>query len=405
VPDASVPETWPVSYEEMLPFYERAEKLFRVRGTADPLAPASANLLEPPAPSDKELAVFDALKHAGLNPYRIHSASERVAGCSGCPAMLCPRACRNDAARICLYPALEHHGARIIPNCRAIRFEENNRVVERVICEWNGRRVTLRGRVFILAANAFLTPVLLQRSANERFPDGLANSSGLVGRNLMLHAANRLLMKVKRAHTRDFNMNHGLSLNDFYIHNGTKLGNIHAHPIATRDAIVRFLLQKNIVGMKHLPGPLLYMLASMVSVVYRSWVVFAAIVEDLPYPGNRVSAKAGSEEDIVYTYRYPDELRHRAQISGDCFKNAVDASFEVRPLQPTGELNLSHVCGTCRFGDDPRKSVLDRDNRAHDLDNLYILDASFFPSSGGINPSLTIVANSLRASDKIAQRL
>jgi len=79
--------------------------------------------------------------------------------------------------------------------------------------------------------------------------------------------------------------------------------------------------------------------------------------------------------------------------------------FDVRPLQPAGALNGSHVCGTCRFGDDPQTSVLDSDNRAHDLDNLYVLDASFFPSSGGINPSLTIVANSLRATDKIAQRL
>jgi choline dehydrogenase-like flavoprotein len=89
----------------------------------------------------------------------------------------------------------------------------------------------------------------------------------------------------------------------------------------------------------------------------------------------------------------------------DGFKSAVAPLFDVRPLQPTGALNGGHVCGTCRFGDDPQTSVLDRDNRAHDLDNLYVLDASFFPSSGGINPSLTIAANSLRATDKIAQRL
>jgi choline dehydrogenase-like flavoprotein len=137
----------------------------------------------------------------------------------------------------------------------------------------------------------------------------------------------------------------------------------------------------------------------------RPWTVFAAVVEDLPYPGNSVSAKAGSEEDIVYTYRYPAELRQRADLLRDRFKSAVEPFFDVRSLRPTGALNGSHVCGTCRFGDDRRTSVLDRDNRAHDLDNLYVLDASFFPSSGGINPSLTIVANSLRATDKIAQRL
>jgi choline dehydrogenase-like flavoprotein len=410
MPEASLPEEWPVSYEEMVPFYEQAESLYRVRGTQDPLLTSQqSSLLEPPAASDRELAVFEALKGVGLNPYRLHCALERVPGCIGCPGMLCPRACRNDAARICLYPALERHGAKILPNCRAIRLEETGRVVERVICEWSGRRIALRARVFILAANAFLTPALLQRSANERFPDGLANSSGLVGRNLMLHASNHLFARLKRpAPALGFNINHGLSLNDFYVHDGTKLGNIHAHPLATRDELMRFLVQyyvPSVTWPAYLPGALLRMITSMGTFLCRSWTVFAAIVEDLPYQGNYVAAKAGSEQDIIYTYRYPDELRRRTRMMCDRFKSAADPFFDVHPLQPTGALNGSHVCGTCRFGDDPRTNVLDRDNRAHDLDNLYVLDASYFPSSGGINPSLTIVANSLRATDKIAQRL
>jgi choline dehydrogenase-like flavoprotein len=329
--------------------------------------------------------------------------------------MLCPRACRNDAARICLYPALERYGAKILPNCRAIRLEENARVVERVICEWNRRQIALRARVFILAANAFLTPALLQRSANQRFPNGLANSSGLVGRNLMLHATDHLFVRLK--HTGPawgFNINHGMSLNDFYVDGGTKLGNIHAHPRATRDEVIRFLVQYYLQSggggsgsrkwAAYLPGSLLPMITSAGTFLSRSWTAFAAIIEDLPYPGNYVAAKAGSEEDIVYTYRYPNELARRARLLADRFKKSVEPFFDVFTLQ-TGTLNRTHVCGTCRFGDDPQTSILDRDNRAHDLDNLYVLDASFFPSSGGINPSLTIVANSLRATDKIGQRL
>jgi choline dehydrogenase-like flavoprotein len=405
MPDASLPEAWPITYQEMVPFYERAENLYRVRGTQDPLASTVGSLLEPLPASDRELAVFDALKGVGLSPYRIHSALERVPGCLGCPGMLCPRACRNDAARICLYPAVDRYGAKILPNCRAIRFEERGRVVERVICEWNRRRIALRARIFILAANAFLTPALLQRSANEHFPNGLANSSGLVGHNLMLHAFALLFTGLKRtSRGLGFEMNHGLSLNDFYVYNGTKLGNIHAHPNVTHDQLMSFLVEYY-RGFKNLPGPLLSVITSMGTFLRRSWTVFAAIVEDLPYPGNYVAAKAGSEEDIVYTYRYPDELRRRAQMMCDRFKSTVAPLLDVRPLQPAGALNGSHVCGTCRFGDDPRTNVLDRDNRAHDLDNLYVLDASFFPSSGGINPSLTIVANSLRATDKIARRL
>jgi choline dehydrogenase-like flavoprotein len=411
--DASLPEAWPVGYDEMAPYYAQAETLFRVRGTQDPLAQTRSELLEPLQASERELAVCAALQSAGLNPYRIHSALEHVPGCAGCPGMICPRACRNDAARICLYPALERHGAKILPNCRAIRVEEKNRTVERVICESNGRRVALRARAFVLAANAFLTPALLQRSASDRFPDGLANSSGLVGRNLMLHASNHLFARLKRAGPAlGFDMGHGLSLNDFYVDGGTKLGNIHAHPRATRDELMKFLvvyyLQSGGSGSRrwaaYLPGSLLRIMTSAATSLIRSWTVFAANVEDLPYPGNYVTAKAGSEEDIVYTYRYPDELRHRARLLLDRFRGAVEPYFDVRPLQ-SGALNGSHVCGTCRFGNDPRTSVLDRDNRAHDLENLYILDASFFPSSGGMNPSLTIVANSLRATDKIALRL
>jgi choline dehydrogenase-like flavoprotein len=416
IPDASLPDAWPISYEEMVPFYERAESLYRVHGTQDPLASRPSSLLEPPPASDKEFAVVAGLEGTGLNPYRMHSAVERAPGCIGCPGMLCPRACRNDAGRMCLYPALEQYGAKILPECRAVRLSARGRAVERVICDWKGRRIALRARTFILAANAFLTPALLQRSANEDFPDGLANSSGLVGHNLMLHVHNHLFTRLKRPPpSLGHYMNHGLSLNDFYMYNGTKLGSIHALGVARRDELTRFIMQYYLMpgvsgsgGRRwaaYLPGRILSMVASIGTFFYRPWTVFAAIVEDLPYQGNYVAAKADSEEDIVYTYRYPEELRRRAQMMCDAFKSILSPAFDVWHLKPVGVLNGSHVCGTCRFGDDPRSSVLDRDNRAHDLDNLYVLDASFFPSSGGMNPSLTIVANSLRASDKIAQRL
>ena len=405
MPDAFLPEAWPVSYEEMVPFYERAESLYRVRGTQDPLASTASKLMAPPPASDRELAVFGALKDVGLSPYRIHSALEHVPGCAGCPAMLCPNACRNDAARICLYPALDRYNARILPNCRAIRFEEAGRVVVRVTCETPQGRIALRAQVFILAANALLTPALLQRSASERFPNGLANSSGLVGRNLMLHVSDVLLARLKRrSRVCDLNLNHGVSINDFYVHDGTKLGNVHAHPTLNCNDVTAFLrLHRR--PFNRLPAPLLSAVTSAGLFIYRAWMAFATIVEDLPYPGNYVTAKSGSDSEIEYTYCYPDELGSRARTLREAFKGALGRSFDVRLLQPSGMLNWGHVCGTCRFGDDPRTSVLDRDNRAHDLDNLYVLDASFFPSSGGINPSLTIVANSLRATEKIAQRM
>jgi choline dehydrogenase-like flavoprotein len=197
-------------------------------------------------------------------------------------------------------------------------------------------------------------------------------------------------------------MNYGLSLNDFYVFNGAKLGNFHAHPLVMRSQITALLAQS--VVLKHLPGRVLSQIAAA-KFLGRSWTAFSAILEDLPYPENRVMPKAGSDEDIVYAYRYPSELRRRAQMMIEGFDHAAATAFDVRWLEPLRDINGSHACGTCRFGDNPLTSVLDRDNRAHDLDNLYVLDGSFFPSSGGINPSLTIVANSLRATDKIARRI
>jgi choline dehydrogenase-like flavoprotein len=404
--DASLPEAWPIAYEELEPFYEEAERLFRVRGTQDPLAPSCSPLLEPPPPTPKELALSTALTESGLHPYRIHYAQDRKPGCTGCPGMLCPRECRNDAGRICLRPALDEHGARLLSGCRVVRLEEEGRSVRRAICDWNGRQIEIRGKVFVLAANAFLTPALLERSASDRFPEGLANSSGLVGRNLMLHVSDMLLLRLRRAsYSLDAGMNHGLSLNDFYLQKDVKLGNIHAHPVeVARETIVAFL-RLHMKWLNRVPGVGLSMIAAIGSYLHRSSTVFSTVLEDLPYARNRVRAVPGPGDRVQFEYSYPDELRRRSVLLFDAFTRAVGGHFDVRMLKPVGALNYGHVCGTCRFGDDPATSVLDRDNRAHDLDNLYVLDASFFPSSGGINPSLTIVANSLRVSRKVAQRL
>ncbi len=404
--DASLPEAWPVSYEELEPFYQQAERLYRVRGTQDPLTPSGGQLLDPPPPSTKELAISGALTRAGLHPYRIHYAQDRQPECTGCAAMLCPRECRNDAGKICLRPALEEHGARILAECYVVRLEEEARVVRRAICDWNGRRIVVRGRIFVLAANGFFTPALLERSANERFSEGLANSSGWVGRNLMLHVSDFLLLRLRRAsYALGAGMNHGISLNDFYLRAGTKLGNIHVHPLpVTREAIIAFL-RLHMKWLNRIPAPGLSAIASIGAYLHRSSTVFATVLEDLPYLANRVRAEAGSDNRVRLEYSYPDELRTRSTMLFEAFKSVVSEYFEVHPLRPVGMLNYAHVCGTCRFGDDPATSVLDRDNRAHDLDNLYVVDGSFFPSSGGINPSLTIAANSLRVSEKIAKRL
>jgi choline dehydrogenase-like flavoprotein len=379
---ATVPETWPITYETLRPFYEEAERLFRVRGTHDPLSKTRACLLDPPRPSDKETGLVDAMAGAGLHPYRMHRACEHLPECTGCWTMLCPRECRNDPRRICLRPAIEQHGARLVPDCRVVRLDEDQRVVTRARCEWNGRDITVRGRVFVLAANGFFTPALLQRSANERFPDGLANSSGLMGRNLMLHVSDLFALRFKtHPPGADEHITHGISLNDFCAEPGMKMGSVHAHAFASR-----------LVG-------------SYGTHNHRTSTAFCSIVEDFPYAEHRVLARTGTADGVTYEYRCPDELRQRSTALFKKLKAAVASRLDVQLLQPLGQLNGKHVCGTCRFGDNPATSVLDPWNRAHDLDNLYIVDGSFLPSSGSTSPSLTIAANSLRVSEAIDRRL
>jgi choline dehydrogenase-like flavoprotein len=384
VPQSStLPEAWPIQYEDLEPYYREAETLFRIRGTKDPLTSTRGALLEPIPPSATEAIIHDTLIQAGLHPYRLHYAREYVPGCDGCPIKPCPHNCRNDAGRICALPALEHYGAQILPECLVVQLETHGRSVRQAICVRKGRRLAIRGRIFVLALNALFTPALLLRSANDSFPDGLGNRSGMVGRNLMVHVSDLLAVQFNALRgPLNGHLHHGLSLNDFYVRDGFKLGNIHAHAMDFTQ------LTSGLPSLDDSTGT----------------VLFSTIVEDFPYLENRVTPKRGSEEEVCWEYTYPDELRFRSQMLVNAFADALKPMCNVSVREPSGILNASHACGTCRFGDDPSISVLDRDNRIHDLDNTYVLDASFFPSSGGINPSLTIVANSLRVTSLIAQR-
>jgi choline dehydrogenase-like flavoprotein len=243
--------------------------------------------------------------------------------------------------------------------------------------------VEIRARVFVLALNALLTPSLLLRSADAFFPDGLGNSSGMIGRNLMVHASDMISLHLNAVQGQiNGLMSHGLSLNDFYVRNGVKLGNIHAHAASFRNLEGEAAAEDEPSGV----------------------VRFSTIVEDFPYLDNMAIPKAGSEYEVCWRYRYPEELRARSAMLVTAFAEAIQSACEVSVRKPSGLLNSAHTCGTCRFGDDPRHSVLDRDNRIHDLENAYVVDASFFPSSGGIHPTLTIVANAIRASNLIAMR-
>jgi choline dehydrogenase-like flavoprotein len=403
---STLPDTWPISYEELLPWYIEAEKLYRVHGSHDPLRPAEPNGHLLPAgnltPANEEMFAF--LESRKLHPYLLHVGCEAIQGCPNCQAVLCPRECKNEAGRICIRPAVEHYGAALLTECMTVAVEATRTEAKSVICRWKNRWINVKGKFIVLSAGALATPSILLNSTSAEWPDGVANSSSQVGRNYMRHMVDLYMVAPKRKGVIEGQIKE-IAFNDFYCHNGRKYGTVQSFgELPPVDRV----LHRPTYGWRHKAmragGPLF----ARVWDRFRSRrLVFAAIMEDLPYGENRVLPPVAGENEFRIRLEYTMQRNEAARIAE--FRRLVADSF--RPYRVTilkgAAYNraVAHSCGTCRFGDDARTSVLDRDNRAHDLSNLYISDASFFPSSGGINPALTIAANALRVASHLHNRL
>ncbi len=407
--DTTLPDTWPIAYDELVPFYRQAEALFRVTGTPDPLnLDPESRLLDPPPLSARDQDLYDSFRELGLHPYRAHAGLGFLPGCDGCPGAMCPRSCKSDAGRICLMPALEKHGARILTDCEVLGFEADASNVRAARCKWQGRELRIAAKLFVVAAGALATPVLLLNSASPAWPNGLANRSGYVGRNLMFHASDFIAVRPRRRSS-GVGPRKALSLNDFYLHKDAKLGTFQSMGISVDPGYVLYYLrsvfQKAPKWQRALIGPFLRVIARLAALYFAGAAIFASIVEDLPYWENRVIPDPRAKNGLRFEYRYPDELRERTRLSRRALSDSLKRRHRTMVLSGENNLNFGHTCGTCRFGNDPATSALNRDNRAHDVANLYVVDASFFPSSGGINPSLTIAANALRAAEAMHRQL
>lgn len=411
VKDANLPERWPISYDDLVPFYRQAEALYRVRGTQDPLNPdPKATLREPPPLSPRDQVFYESFRAFGLHPYRSHVGFDYRLGCTEC-LDLCLRGCKSDAASVCLMPALMSHGAQLLPECEVLELVADRSRIKAVRARWRDEEITLSAKVIVLAAGAWITPILLLNSRSPDWPDGLANRSRQVARNLMLHTSDFIAID-----TREWLSPQGpsrtLALNDFYVDEDGKLGALQSLglPGAINPELIltylRFVEEKEPRWWRKLVRPILPLVARIAPRVLKRASMFATIVEDLPYSDNRVIPDPTSRNGMRFEYRYARELwqrnrRFRRRI-------ATTLSPRHRVTVVTGgrnNINYGHVCGTCRFGDDGSTSVLDWSNRAHDLDNLYVVDASFLPSSGGTNPSLTVAANALRVGRILDERL
>jgi choline dehydrogenase-like flavoprotein len=287
-------------------------------------------------------------------------------------------------------------------------LDADESTVKTVRCRLGDKRIAVRGRVVLLAAGAFASPVLLLKSRSRHWPDGLANRSGQVGRNLMVHAHVLVAISTKKGLSRAGPLK-SISLNDFYVDQGIKLGTLQSLGVTVFPGTIAYYLLTRIgnvpEALRKLMSPCVRLLAHVLAVPFRNAAIFAGIIEDLPYERNRVLLAPDEESGFRFEYHYPVELGERCRLFAKRLRAALRPHRRMLVLSGRNNLDYGHVCGTVRFGNDPASSVLNRDNRAHDVTNLYVVDASFLPSSGGTNLSLTIAANALRVGELVDARL
>ncbi|HEX8029939.1 MAG TPA: GMC family oxidoreductase [Vicinamibacterales bacterium] len=401
---------WPIGYDELEPYYGEAEHLYQVHGErgVDPTEPrASVPYRFPKVSHEPRIQqLHDDLAAAGLQPFHVPlgvmlneanpqgSACIRCNTCDGFPCLL---HAKSDAQVICVDPALRHENVALLTGCRVTRLETtaSGKEVSGVVFERDGRVERVSADIVVVSAGAIGSAALLLRSANRAHPNGLANQSDQVGRNYMGHINSVLLAISATPNPTVFQKT--LAINDFYFGDRDfpfPMG--HISFVGKFDAVTLSAGAPPFV-----PGMALDAIA-------RHSLDFWLTSEDLPAADNRVMLDRDGNIVLSYT---PNNLEGHAQLIAR-LKRVLE-SLGTRHVVPRNLFvgdriplaGVAHQNGTVRFGDDPRTSVLNRDCRAHDVDNLYVVDGSFFPSSGAVNPALTIMANALRVGDHLRARL
>lgn len=407
VPGAT-PNAWPIAYDDLAPYYAKAEHLFRVRGGVDPLrqprtGASTAQYLDPPALSEANRSLTHFFTDKGLHPYQLPMACEYLPQCLTCQSYLCAKGCKNDASA-CVRTAIENHGALLLDQCEVTHIQASASTVTGITCSRANETFTVTATRYILAAGALETPSLLLRSSSAQWRDGLGNQNDQVGRNLMRHYVD--LYAVFTSPKPDpAQRSKEIAFNDFYHSDGNKLGSVQSFGLLPPP---RELANEIAADVQHSAGKVVGTLFNAVKPITRFFLqqifsrtmILATTLEDLPFAQNRVTlsthADANGKRRIQIRYAVHEQEKLRISKMRDLMKNALHPKRYLLLKQAENNERIAHVCGTARLGENPASSVCDQHQKVHGLDNLYIADSSVFPSSGGINPSLTIAALSLR---------
>lgn len=406
-----VSPAWPISYADLEPYYTAAERLYQVRGArgVDPTEPwASAPYDHPPVSHEPRIAKLAAdLERAGLSPFHVplgvrlderDRRSSPCIRCETCDGFPCLIGAKSDAETICVRPALEHPNVTLVTGARVERLETDasGRRVVAVHAVRDGAPEVYRGDLVVVSCGAIQSAALLLRSASERHPNGLANGSDVVGRHYMGHINSVLMALSLEPNPTVFQKT--LGLNDFYF---------GAEDWAFPMGHISFVGKLDAVTLAAGAPPFApgWTLEAMAKHSLDFWLTS----EDLPDPDNRVTL--GRDGKVVLSYRPNNEEGHKrliAKLKGLMNRIGCDDRLISRNLfvgQRIPLAGVAHQNGTVRFGADPSSSALDRDCKAWEVDNLYVVDGSFFPSSSAVNPALTIMANALRVGDHLLERL
>ena len=409
---------WPLKYRDFEPYYAAAEALFHVHGQRgeDPNEPWSTAPFPYPAVShDRRVQQLnDFWSKQGLYPFHLplgilldekHGEPTPTSQCIRCDkfdGFPCPMNGKADAQVICVDPMLAAHpNATLLTGAYATKLETSadGRQVSTVHVQRDGEDERYSADIVVVACGALSSALLLLRSANDQHPGGLANRSDQVGRNYMRHNQSVLMALLKTANEDVFQKT--LAVSDFYFSAPDwpyPLGLIQMCAATHAAQISGEVLPHWLDWLPKMP------FAQMAKHSMNFWLSS----EDLPIPENRIRYDGDRvvldlhETNMEAHRRLRDKLEAMLTATGEKVA-LLERSLYFGKNIPIG--GTAHQAGTCRFGADPAKSVLDLDCKAHDVDNLYVTDASFFPSIGSVNPTLTIIANALRVADRIAQRL
>jgi choline dehydrogenase-like flavoprotein len=410
-----VSPAWPISYDELEPYYTLAEQRYEVHGARgeDPTEPpASAPYPHPPVSHEPRIQqLSDQLAAAGYQPFHApcgimldeaNMPFSRCVRCAQCDGFPCLVHAKSDAEVLGVRPALEHPDVTLLMSSRVVRLETNpdGSAVASVVVEREGAEERFAADVVVVACGAANTARLLLESANDKHPDGLANGSDQVGRNYMFHDSTAVLALSREENETAYQKT--LGLNDFYFGADDfefPLGNVQ-------------MVGKSQAEMFRGERPRETKLAPEWTLerMARHAIDFWLSTEDLPHPDNRVTVDGDGRLTITYTetnleakkrlYEKVKSLLGKLDMNPDHLLHRFAYMKNDIPIA-----GCAHQAGTARMGSDPGSSVVDTDCKAHELDNLYVVDTSVFPSIGAVNPALTAMANSLRVGDHLLSRM